>query len=126
MPTVPAPTQEQMARYRATVRRQEQAARDALVRREGQAWSLARQAAALLREEFHVEAVVVFGSLVHRGCFTRWSDVDLAARGLDPRDTLRAMEMVRDLSTEIPVNLVDLGAASDSLRRVVEREGQPL
>jgi predicted nucleotidyltransferase len=126
MSTLPAPTQEQMARYRATARRQEQAARDALVRREEQAWGLARQAAALLRAEFHVETIVVFGSLVHPGFFTRWSDVDLAARGLDPRDTLRVMEMVRDLSAEIPVNLVDLGAASDSLRRVVEREGQPL
>jgi predicted nucleotidyltransferase len=69
---------------------------------------------------------VVFGSLIHPGCFTRWSDVDLAARGLTPRDTLRAMEVVRDLSVEIPVNLVDLGACSESLRRVVEHEGQPL
>ena len=40
--------------------------------------------------------------------------------------TLRAMERVHDLSQEIPINLVDLAACSESLRHVIEREGQPV
>ena len=119
-------TSADLARDRAGARRRAQAEQAALFRREQRAWDLARQAAALLRSEFHADWVAVFGSLVHPGCFTAWSDVDIAARGIAPRETLRAMECVRDLSEDIPVNLVDLAACSDSLRRVVEHEGQPV
>lgn len=49
-----------------------------------------------------------------------------AAAGIARRDTLRAIERVHDLSLESPVNLVDLAACSDSLRRVVKQEGQPV
>jgi predicted nucleotidyltransferase len=119
-------TNEEIALYRATARQQQRAERLALVRREERAWELARRAAVLLRDELHAQDVVVFGSLVHPGCFTRWSDVDIAAHGIDARDTLRAMEMVRDLSADIPVSLVDLSVCSDSLRRVIERDGVPV
>ena len=70
--------------------------------------------------------MLLFGSLIHPGCFTPWSDVDVAATGIDPCDTLRAMEEVDDLSTEIDVNLVDLAACKPSIRAVVEFEGVPL
>jgi uncharacterized protein len=119
-------TSAELASYRAAARRRHEAEQQELVMRESRARDLARRAAALLRETFGAQKVVLFGSLVHPGTFTAWSDVDVAVSGLDPRDTLRAMELVHDLSTEIPVNLVDLAASSDSLRRVVERDGQPL
>jgi predicted nucleotidyltransferase len=119
-------TAEQLAQYRAAARRQHQAERVALARREQLAWELARRAATLLRDQFRAERVVVFGSLVHSGCFTEWSDVDIAAAGIQPQDTLRAMELVQGLSTAITVNLVDLAACSNSLRSVVDREGIPL
>lgn len=116
----------ELAVYRAATRRRHDAERQALVPREQRAWNLARHAATVLRDRLRAEQVVVFGSLVHPGSFTAWSDVDLAVWGLDPRDTLRAMELVRDLDGDIPVNLVDLAACAASLRRVVEREGQPV
>jgi uncharacterized protein len=119
-------TAAQLASYRVAARQRHEAERRALALREQHAWELARRAATLLQDEFHADRVVVFGSLMHAGCFTVWSDVDLAASGLDPRDTLRAMERVHDLSQEIPINLVDLAACSESLRRVIEREGQPV
>ena len=119
-------TPEDMARYRETARRRHRAEQAALVVRERHAWELARRAAELLREQFHAERVLLFGSLIHPGCFTPWSDVDVAATGIDPCDTLRAMEEVHDLSTEIDVNLVDLAACKPSIRAVVEREGVPL
>ena len=119
-------TDEELACYRAAARRRHRAEQAALGDRERHAWGLARQAAALLRERFHAERVLVFGSLIHPGCFTEWSDVDVAADGIDSADTLRAMEEVQDLSRSIPVHLVDLAACSHSLREVVDREGVPV
>lgn len=117
---------EAMACYRAAVRRRHQAEQRALALREQRAWALAREAAALLRDRFQVQRVVAFGSLVHPGCFTEWSDVDIAAWGIDPRDTFKAIGAVYDLSTDIEVNLVDVGACKEAILGVIERDGVPL
>jgi uncharacterized protein len=119
-------TAEELAAYRAGARRRQQAEREALIAREQRAWELAREAAELLRREMHADRVFVFGSLIRPGCFTEWSDVDVAADGINPQDTLRAMEMVYALSDEIEVNLVDLNACRAALRGTIEREGRPL
>lgn len=119
-------TPEAMAVYRATARQRQQAEREALAAREQRAWELARQAADALRQQFAVSKVVVFGSLVHPGCFTPWSDVDIAAWGLEPRETFRAIGVAMDISSEIPINLVDMGACRASIREVIEREGIPV
>lgn len=119
-------TAEKLAEYRAAARRRHDAERVTLALREQHAWELARQAATLLRERFGADRVLVFGSLIHAGCFTPWSDVDIAADGIEARDTLRAMEQVSELSREIPVHLADLAACSASLRTVVEQEGVAL
>ncbi len=119
-------TPEQLAEYRAAAHRHHRAEQAALVLREREARLLAQRAAALLRDEFYARRVLLFGSLIHPGCFTEWFDVDVAADGLAPVDTLRAMERVHDLSATIEVNLVDLAACSASINRVIEREGVPL
>jgi hypothetical protein len=69
---------------------------------------------------------MAFGLLVHEGWFTPWSDVDIAAWGIQPEDTFRAIGVVMDVSREIEVNLVDVGACSPSLRATIEREGVEL
>jgi predicted nucleotidyltransferase len=97
-----------------------------LAAREERAWALARQVAALLRQQFPVERIVVFGSLIHSGCFTLWSDVDIAVWGLRPEDTFRAIGVAMDADAAIAVNLVDMAACRPSLREVIEREGVPL
>lgn len=117
---------EDMACYRAAARRRQQAEERALAAREQRAWELARRAAAALRQQFAVDRVVVFGSLVHPGCFSLWSDVDIAAWGLHPDDTFRAIGVAMDVDTEIAVNLVDAGACRASILEVIEREGVPL
>src|SRR5262245_58409642 len=119
-------TPEAMAEYRAEARRRRQVEQEALRAREQRAWELARQAAEALRQQFAVSRVVVFGSLVHPGCFTPWSDVDIAAWGLQPSETFRAIGVAMDISSEIPINLVDIGACRDSLRHVIEQEGVPV
>jgi len=87
---------------------------------------LARQAAALLKTQYGAKRVIVFGSLVHDRCFTRWSDVDLAVAGMTWPTYLHAWSAVEGLSKEIAVDLVEIETASDRLRRVIEREGVPL
>ncbi|MCL0074297.1 nucleotidyltransferase domain-containing protein [Dehalococcoidia bacterium] len=91
--------------------------------RRRRAWVLARRAADLLRERFRARRVVVFGSLVHEACFTPWSDVDLAAWGLRPEDTFRALGAVQYLDADIEVNLIDVATCSPSLLAVIELEG---
>jgi uncharacterized protein len=117
---------EETAGYRDAARRRHQVEQRALAAREQRAWALARRAAGVLREQFPVSRVAVFGSLVHPGCFTAWSDVDLAAWDLRPEDTFRAIGVAMDLDPEITVNLVDVATCPASLLRVIEREGVPL
>ncbi|MCC7024763.1 MAG: hypothetical protein IT338_18180 [Thermomicrobiales bacterium] len=69
---------EAMAAYRAGARRRAEQERQRVVAREQRAWALAHQVAERLRREFAINRVVVFGSLVHPGRFTAWSDVDIA------------------------------------------------
>ncbi len=120
------PTPEEMDIYKRTARARWQAEQRQLAERRQRAWELARQAAELLRERFGVQRVVVFGSLVHEGRFTRWSDVDVAAWGLTAKNWLKAMAAVHELSDDITVNLVDIATCTPELRAVIERDGVEL
>jgi predicted nucleotidyltransferase len=119
-------TAEELRTYRAAARRRRERERRELAHREKRAWELARRAAPLLRERFGATRVVAFGSLVHAGCFTPWSDVDVAAWGIRPEDTFRAIGAAMDMDQEIRVNLVDIATCSASLGSVIEREGVDL
>ncbi len=117
---------EKIARYRATALKRQSQEADEMSQRRQKAWQIARQTANLLREEFNASRIVVFGSLARNSGFTRWSDIDIAAWGLSPEDTFRAIGVVMDLRTEIPVNLVDVNTAHPSLLRVIEQDGVDL
>ncbi len=88
-----------------------------------QAWISARRAAAILKDRFGITRVSAFGSLIHPGSFTRWSDIDLAAWGISPKDTFKAIGVMMDLDEPFEINLVDINTARSSLREVIEREG---
>ncbi len=119
-------TPEDLAIYRAAARRRHEREQQELRQREKRAWELARHSAALLRERFGARRIVVFGSLVCKECFTPWSDVDIAAWGIRPEDTFRAIGAVMDITSEIEINLVDVNTCSASLLEVIEREGADL
>jgi predicted nucleotidyltransferase len=97
-----------------------------LARRRERAWTLARQAAHLLREQYGVTRVSVFGSLTHEGRFTRWSDVDIAAWGLARTDAFRAMSDVAGLDDDIAVNLADANSCRPEILARIEQEGAAL
>ena len=119
-------TPEEMAEYRATARQRSIQEHHYTAQRQERAWELARQAAGLLKEKFGVTRVMVFGSLVHEGCFTRWSDVDIAAWGSRPEDTFRAIGAAMDIDSEIEINLVDVATCRPELLATIEREGVEL
>lgn len=117
-------TDDDLKAYRLTARLREQRDRKEPMERITKAWALARRAADLLRGHFGAARVVVFGSLVREGCFTPWSDVDLAAWGLKPADTFRAIGMVHCLDPDVESNLVDVNTCSATLKLLIEAEGR--
>ena len=116
----------ELTEYRATALRRMEYEQQELARREKSAWEVAGRAAALLKEQFGARRVVVYGSLVHKGCFTLWSDIDIAVWGISPSDTFRAMSAVMGIGKQIEVNMVDVNACRPSLLLVIERDGVEL
>lgn len=109
--------------YIETLRQRDRAEKERVQRRYERAWQLAREAAEVLRRDFGATRVVVFGSLLRPSMFGARSDVDIAAWGIHPQDTLRAMSAVAYLDEEIEVNLVDVNTCKPSILQVIESEG---
>ena len=123
MPTVYDLTPEKLAVYRATAHRRRQQERSEGARRRKLAWAAAQEAAKLLKTQFKVSRVVLFGSLAHKTGFTRWSDVDIAAWGIAPEDTFRAIGAILDMDTDVAINLVDVNTCRPSILEEIERTG---
>ncbi len=123
MSTATELTSEQVAAFRVAAWRRHEREQKELMLREERAWMLAHRTAALVREQFDAQRVALFGSLVHEGCFTQWSDVDIAVWGIRAEDTLRAIGAAMDLDGKIEVNLVDAATCSISLLATIEQEG---
>lgn len=123
---VPDVSPEKLVQYRRTaIRRQKTRAAKVKPRME-KAWKLARKAARILRERYHAKRVVVFGSLLHKTRFTPWSDVDIAAWGIPPEQTFRAIGAVMDLDSSLEINLVDVNTCTPSLLKAIEQEAVDL
>lgn len=114
---------EKLARYRETARQRQAKARQEMLARREQAWTVARQAADLLRQRFDVDKVVLFGSLARGDMFHAHSDVDLAVWGLAEAEYLRAVSSLLDLDGSIDIDLVRIEEAKPALRRRIEMEG---
>jgi len=120
------PTSEEMARYRENLQRREAEDQQALARRKARAWGLARRAAEVLKARFAATRVVVFGSLASEDRFHARSDVDVAALGIAPDLTFRAIGQLLCLDSEIEINLVDVNTCRPPVLRLIEREGVEL
>ena len=64
--------------------------------------------------------------MLHEARFTEWSDVDIAAWGIAPDQTFRAIGTVMDLDASIEINLVDVNTCTTSLRESIEAEAVDL
>jgi predicted nucleotidyltransferase len=79
-------TPEALTTYRATMQQRGQQAKKLRQERQYLARRVAQQATTLLKEEFAVSQVVLFGSLAHQHWFSSTSDIDLAVWGLAKDD----------------------------------------
>ena len=91
-----------------------------------QACQIAQQAADILRQEFAVSKVALFGSLAHQCWFSTTSDIDLAVWGLDSTLYFLAVARLQELSSAFKIDLVDMNNCPDKLRDAIEQEGQAL
>jgi uncharacterized protein len=127
-PTVLDLPPEELKKYRPLEairrRRAEQAAEISSRRR--RAMLAARKAAKLLKTEFGAKEVILFGSLARRVGFTRWSDIDLASRGIPSERYLTAMDTVLHMSPDFKIDLVELETCLPAMRKSIEAEGKPL
>jgi len=90
------------------------------------AWQVARQAAKILKTEFGVEQVMVFGSLVHPALFHEKSDVDLVVWGLNGREYYRAVSILLDIEPSIGVDLIAFEDSRPALQEVILKEGKKI
>lgn len=119
-------TPETLKKYRPLefVRKRRMETRVEVAARRRRALTVARKAAKLLKEKFGAKEVILFGSLARRGGFTRFSDIDLAVRGVE--DYLTAMDTVLYMNPEFKIDLVELEFCLPALRADVEMEGRLL
>ena len=115
-----------LAQYRGTAIRRQKARASKIKLRMKKGWNLARLAAQVLREQYHAQRVAVFGSLLQETSFNEWSDVDVAAWGIPPELTFRAIGAVMDLDPSFEINLVDANTCSQSLLNTIDQEGVDL
>jgi predicted nucleotidyltransferase len=119
-------TSDEIAIYRATALRQREMRLMAVAERRERALQLAQEAAKLLRERFGATRVVLFGSLLRPYSFTKWSDVDIAAWGIDPNETFTAIYDLFCLDPEIEINLVDVNCCKRHIMADIERNSRDL
>lgn len=114
-------TPAQLEKYRRSAREREIARNKQLVARRERAWELAHQAADLLKKEFSVTRVVLFGSLLHTELFHEHSDIDLVV--WDIQHYYRAVARLLDLDPEINFDLIPIEDAKPVILELIEREG---
>lgn len=120
----PAVSEEKIAVYRQTARRRIAEREQHLCELRKKAMAVARRAAELLKEKYHVEAVYLFGSLAEKdSIFDEHSDLDLAVIGLDEREYLKVVSRLLDLDPALDVDLVEMENAPASLSEKIKREG---
>ena len=81
------------------------------------------KAADALKARFGTRRIILFGSLAHEAWFTQRTDVDLAVEGLSGDDYWQAWKLAEEVISDLPVELIDLDIASESLRSAIQRTG---
>jgi predicted nucleotidyltransferase len=119
-------TPKEIAAYRRAASQVKPKRRATVKARHTRAWQIARKAARILKTEFGVEKLMVFGSLVHPALFHERSDVDLAVWGLVGRAYYRAVSVLLDIEPSISVDLIAFEDARPALREVILRDGREL
>jgi len=116
-------TQEDLAQYKESYRQKKIQQEQVLQKKYEDAWKVAREAARILHTSFQAKKVMVFGSLIDRSRFNRWSDIDLAGWGIPDELYFRAYGAMIDFNPRFKIDLVDPDECSPLLREIILREG---
>jgi uncharacterized protein len=116
----------ELARYRATARRRAEQRAQMLAAYRERAWGVARHAAALLKADYSVERVVLFGSLARSEAYSAHSDVDLVVWGLPEALLYRVVSQLLDLDPSVPIDLLRGEELPAPLLRSISAEGVEL
>lgn len=115
-----------LKRYRKSLKNRLAITQSQVSTRFKKADEVASRAAHLLKDEFGVKKVLMFGSLVHPPLFHIHSDVDLAVWGLAGKEYYRAVGILQGLDPEIGVDLIAFEDASTSMQETILRDGKEL
>jgi len=88
--------------------------------------SRVRELADILKNQFGVQKVVLFGSLARMSWFSSGSDVDLAVEGLETRRYWKAYKIAEDIIADRQVDFVEIESVSASLKKAIDRYGMEL
>ena len=115
-----------LAAYRKALKSRASTGRSQSDARFKKALKIADRAALLLKKEFGVKKVVVFGSLLESSLFHLRSDIDLAVWGLTGRKYYRAVGILQSLDLDIEIDLVAFEDASKSMQETILQKGEEL
>jgi len=120
------PTNDELERYRATCRARDEEARRDQARAHRTARTAARRAAEILRAEFGVDRVVLFGSVARAAFLGPRSDIDLAVEGLSAGAHARAVDRIQEASAGRRIDLIRIEQCSPSLNADISTNGVDL
>lgn len=113
---------EQLEKYRASARQQQQARKQRMLERQQRGRQVAQQGAQLLKQAFGATRVVLFGSMVKPQRVHAESDLDLAVEGLSDERYLTAVAALLDLS-DFSVDLLQLEHVPPRIRDNIAQQG---
>jgi predicted nucleotidyltransferase len=116
-------TKQKMALYKATAQRRWKEEQQQLSYRFRHTVMLAHKAAKLLKEQFGVRRVALFGSAASEELFHHHSDLDIAVWGLDESEYYRAVAQLLALDPFVSIDLIRVEDANSSLREEIEKGG---
>lgn len=86
------------------------------------AWHTAHRIAEMLYEKFGATKVAVFGSLVEKDAFSKWSDIDIAVWGLPTEDYFKALSAASDISSLFKVDIIDFEKSKGLFKQRVQKQ----
>ncbi len=114
---------EEVAQYRQSYKEREKQKKLKLGERYKEAWETARRVAEILYGRYRAKKVAIFGSLRSSELFNEWSDIDIAVWGIEPELYYKAVAETISLSPIFKIDIVDPDDCSESLKRLIEKEG---
>ncbi len=114
---------EEIEQYRKSYKEREKQKKVKIRQRYKEAWETARAAAEILYKKYKAKKVVIFGSLGNEEFFNEWSDIDIAVWGIVPELYYKAIAEIISLSPIFKIDIVDPDDCSESLKKLIEKEG---